>query len=141
MQPCLVGAAVDNFERGFDLVEIDRLRVVIPAGLVAPLLVSAVRTAIGSLIANPAAVLEDRPGIKIVAKIEKIAVDHFNAVVGIIDVTEQIRLRQHETFRRDLAAEQTIDARDKLFPRLWRIVPRQRHQNAPAFLGRWHVGR
>ena len=97
------------------------------------------KPALAALIANLAAVLEDRPGIKIVAKIEKIAVDHFDAVVGVVDVAEQIRLRQHETFRRDLAAEQAIDARDKIFPSLGRIVLRQRHQNAPAFLGRWHV--
>ena len=102
VQPYLVGAAVDDVECGFDLVAVDRLWVVIAAGLVVPLLAIAIRTMIGSLITNPAAVLEDRPGIKIVAKIEKVAVDHFNAVVRVIDVAEQIRLRQHETFRRDL---------------------------------------
>ena len=117
VQPCFhIRVTVDDFERGFDFVDIDRLRVVIPAGLLVPLLTFAVRTAFGGPIANSAAVFEDRSGIEIIAQIEKIPVDHFDAVMRVIDVAEQVRLRQHKTFRRDLAVEQTIDACDKFSP-------------------------
>ena len=54
--PCFhIRVTVDDFERGFDFVDIDRLRVVIPAGLLVPLLTFAVRTAFGGPIANSAA--------------------------------------------------------------------------------------
>ena len=86
LQPDLIRAiAADDVERGLDLVGIDRLRVVVLAGLVAcgPGAIEVVTCAV-AISTNPAAVLEDRAGIEIVAEIEKPAVDHLDAVVGIV---------------------------------------------------------
>ena len=81
---------------------------------------------------NPAAVLEDRPGIEVVAQVEELAVDHLDAVVGALEVAVQIALRQHEAFAGEMTAEQAVDARDAFSPALRRIVLRQRHQDPPS---------
>ena len=139
VQPDLVRAiTADDIERGFDLAGFDRLRVFFGAGTV--LRTGAIEVVTCALITNPAAVLEDRAGIGVIAQIEEVAVDHFDAVVGIVvDAAVQIRLRQHETFGGELAAEQAVDARDELLSHLGLAVLRQRHQDAPALLGAGNV--